>query len=93
LSTGTAPQEFNTVQKKNLVVIVVDYQLIAGHLYNMGAGNILKICVIEHERPRILAKAHEGIARGNYARKSTAKKVLWVGLWWPTIHKYAKDYC
>jgi hypothetical protein len=29
LSIGTAPQEFNTAQKKNMVVKVADYQLIA----------------------------------------------------------------
>jgi hypothetical protein len=29
LSTGTAPQAYNTAQKKNLVVWVVDYQLIS----------------------------------------------------------------
>jgi hypothetical protein len=29
LSTGTAPQEFNTAQKKNLIVRAVDYQLIS----------------------------------------------------------------
>jgi hypothetical protein len=46
LSTGTMPQEFNTAQKKNLVVRVADYQLIAGHLYKMGANNILRRCVL-----------------------------------------------
>jgi hypothetical protein len=37
LSIGVAPKEFSTVQKKNMVVNVLDYQLIACHLYNMGA--------------------------------------------------------
>jgi hypothetical protein len=37
LSTGNAPREFNIAQKKNRGVRVADYQLIAGHLYNMGA--------------------------------------------------------
>jgi len=45
-----------------MVVIIVDYQHIAGHLYNIGADSILRRCVLEHERPRILAKSHEGIA-------------------------------
>jgi hypothetical protein len=63
------PQEFNTAQKKNLVVRATDYQLIVGHLYKMGADNILRRCVLEHERPRILAEAHEGIDGGNYAGK------------------------
>jgi transposase InsO family protein len=40
----------------------------------------------------ILAEAHEGIAGGHYAGKETAQKVLRDGLWWPTLHKDAKDY-
>jgi hypothetical protein len=49
LSTGVAPKEFSTMQKKNLVVRVADYQLIAGHLYKLGVDNILRRCVLEHE--------------------------------------------
>jgi hypothetical protein len=58
----------------------------------MGADNILRRCVLEHERPRILAGAHEGIATGHYAGKATAHKVLHVGLWWLTIYIDSKDY-
>jgi hypothetical protein len=92
LSTGTPPQEFNTAQKKNMVVRAADYQLIARHLYMMGADNILRRCVLEQERPRILAEAHEGIVGVHYVGKYTVKKVLCTRLWWPTIHIYAKDY-
>jgi hypothetical protein len=49
-----------------MVVIIVDYQHIVGHLYNIGADSILRRCVLEHERPRILEKSHEGIAGGHY---------------------------
>jgi hypothetical protein len=62
------------VQKKNLVVRAVDYQLIAGHLYKLGADNILRRCVMEHERPIILAEAHEGIVGGHYAGKAMCTK-------------------
>jgi hypothetical protein len=76
MSIGTAPKEFSTAQKKNLVVKDVDYQLIAGHLYKMGADNILRRRLLEHEMPIILAEAHEGITRGHYAGKATMQKVL-----------------
>ena len=59
----------------------------------MGADNILIKCVLEHKGPRILAEAHEGIAGGHCAGKTTAHKVLHAGLWWPTIHRDEKDYC
>jgi hypothetical protein len=58
----------------------------------MGADSILRRCVLEHERPRILVEAHDGIARGHYAGKATVQKVLHVGLWWPTLHRDSKDY-
>jgi Leu/Phe-tRNA-protein transferase len=60
------------VHKKNLVVRDIDCQLIKCHLYNMGAYRILRRCVLEHERPKILAESHEGIVGGHYAGKSTA---------------------
>jgi hypothetical protein len=81
LSTGTMPQQFNTAKKKNMVVKATDYQLIAGHLYKMGACNILRRCVLEHERHGILAEAHEGIDELHYVGKYTAHKVLRTGLW------------
>jgi hypothetical protein len=70
LSIGIAPQEFSTAQKKNMVFIAANYQLIAGHLYKMGVDSILRRCVLEHERPRIFAEAHEGITRRNYEGKN-----------------------
>jgi hypothetical protein len=47
---------------------------------------------MEAEQTMILAKAHEGIAGGYYAGKKNVLKVLRVGLWWPTLHRDAKDY-
>jgi hypothetical protein len=93
LSIGTVLQEFKTAQKKNLVVRVADYQLIAEHLYNMDLENILRRCFLEHERPRILAEVHEEIDGGHYARKAITHKIFHAGLWWTTIQKDAKDYC
>jgi hypothetical protein len=74
------------------VVRDADYQIIARHLYKLGADNILRSCVMEHEHPIILAEAHEGTDGGHYARKSNMLKILCVGIWWPTVSKYAKEY-
>jgi hypothetical protein len=75
-----------------MVVRAADYQLIPRNLYNMGADSILRRCVLEHERPRILAKTHEGIDRGKYVGKYTTQKVLHAILWWPIVHIDAKEY-
>ena len=72
LSIGMAPSNMTVAQKKQLVVKVVDYQLIAGNLYKLGADGILRQCLFEHERLMILSKVHEGIAGGHYVGKATA---------------------
>jgi hypothetical protein len=92
LSTRMTPSEYTIPQKKQLVVCATDFSLIAGQLYKMGPDEILRRCVMEAERPLILVEAHEGIARGHYAGKATAQKVLRAGLCWPTLHRDAKDY-
>jgi hypothetical protein len=85
------PQEYNTAHRNNLVVKDAYYQLIARHLYKMGADSILRRCVLEHERPRILTKDHEGIAGGNYVGKGTAQKEFHAGPWWSTMNKDSKE--
>jgi hypothetical protein len=75
-----------------MVLRATDSQLIVGHLYKMGEYKILKKCVLEHERPRILVEAHEGIVGGKYAGKNTTHKVFHARLWWPRVHKYYKEY-
>jgi hypothetical protein len=64
-----------------LVVCAAYFSLIVGQLYNMGPDEILRSCVMEVERPLILAEAHEGIVGGHYTGKETAQKVLRASLW------------
>jgi hypothetical protein len=79
-------------QKKQLVVKATDYQLIIGNLYKLGVDRILQRCVLEHERSMILEEVHDEIARGHYVGKATMEKILCARLWWPTLHKNAKEY-
>jgi hypothetical protein len=92
LCIGFDPKNYTIAQKKNLVVRATDYQLIVGHLYKLGAENILGTCVMDHEHPIILVEAHEGIARGHFVGKSTVKNILRAKLWWPTVSKDTKEY-
>ena len=41
----------------------------------------------------ILTEAHVGIAGAHYSGKPIVQKVLTTGLWWPTLHKDAKEFC
>jgi hypothetical protein len=71
LSTGMTPREYTVIQKKQLVVCARYFQLIVGQLYKMGPDEILRRCVMDSERPFIIADAHEGIAGGHYVGKET----------------------
>jgi hypothetical protein len=75
------------------VVKATNYQLITGNLYKLGENGILRHCVLENERLIILKEAHDGIVGGNYAGKSITHNILCTWLWWPTLHKDAKEYC
>jgi hypothetical protein len=92
LSTGMASSEYTISQKKQLVVCAADFSLIAGQLYKMAPDEILRRCVMEAEHPLIFAEAHEGIAGGHYIGKKTVQKVLLASLWWPMLHRDAKEY-
>jgi hypothetical protein len=79
-------------QKKQLVVKEENYQLIAENMYKLGAYDILRRCILEHEITMVLSKSHEGVARGQSEGKETTHKIMRAGLWWPTLHKYAKYF-
>ena len=36
--------------------------------------------------------AHVGIGGGNFSRDTTARLILWFGLWWPTLFGDADEY-
>jgi hypothetical protein len=54
LSTRAFPETYSATQKFHMVVRVADSQLIVGKLYRLGLDNILRRCVLDHERQDIL---------------------------------------
>jgi hypothetical protein len=75
-----------------MVVQEADKQLIVGQLYNLGLENILRRCVLSHERQDIMWECHKGVARGHVGGKATTQKVLQPRFWWDTLLKDAKAY-
>ena len=51
----------------------------------MGADEVVRQYVLEHEQHAILAEAHNGVAGGHYEENNTTRKVLRARLWWPTL--------
>ena len=93
LTTGWAPVEFTKQQKKQLVVKVAYFTLITGQLYKLGPDEVLRRCMMLHEKEAIIREAHLGTAGGHFAGRPTTQKILTTGLWRPTLHKDTKDFC
>ena len=79
-------------KKQILAMKAAPYSLINGFLYKMGLDDILRICVLEHERNNIMYEAHYGPAVGHFQADTTAKKIQQSGLWWPILHKDYKKF-
>jgi len=64
LSIGACPETYFVTQKNHMDVRAVDYQLIVGQLYKLGLelDNILRRCVLDHERQDILWECHNGVS-------------------------------
>ena len=85
LENGQAPKGMSTKKKQILAMKVVPYSLINGFLYKMGMDDILRRCVLEHERDNIMYEAHYGPAGVHFQADTTAKKIQQSRLWWPTL--------
>ena len=92
LEDGQAPKGMSTKKKQILATKAAPYSLINGFLYKMGLDDILRRCVLEHERNGIMHEAHYGPAGGHFQADTTAKKIQQSGLWWPTLHKDCKTF-
>ena len=71
---------------------VAPYTIINGFLYKMGLDEVLRRCVLEHEREKIMHEAHYGLAGGHFQSDTTAKKFQQSGLWWSTLYKDCKTF-
>ena len=65
----------STKKKQILAMKIALYSLINGFLYKMGLNDILRRCVLEHEREHIMHEAHYGLAGGHFQADTTTKKI------------------
>ena len=85
-----APNHYSKKKKKILTIKVSPYTLINGNLYKLGLDDILRRCALKDEIQDIIQEAHSGAAGGHFSVETTIKKILQVGLWWPSINKDCK---
>ena len=76
LTMGIVSEAYNVLQKKQLVLKAIDFQLITRQLYRLGFNGILCRCILQHERESIIMDVNEWLARGNYVGKMTIHTIF-----------------
>ena len=92
MMTGKIPEGLTTNQKKKLVVQAIDFQLIAREIYTLGPCDILWRCVLPHQEGNVLVEACARILGRHYRGRTTIRKVLHIGIWWPTLNDDATEF-
>ena len=92
LTHGHTDEKLPAHRKKAIEVEASNYQLIEGQLYKRGKDGNLRTCVCESDYLSVLTNAHAGIGGGHFSGETTAKIILWSGLWWPTVFHDATEY-
>ena len=78
--------------EKAIEVEASSYALIGDQLFKQERDNNLRLCVCETDYFSILTHAHAGARGGHFSRDTTARLILWFGLWWPTLFGDAEEY-
>ena len=65
LENGQAPKGMSTKKKQILAMKASPFSLINGFLYKIGLDEVLRRCVLEHERESIIHEAHYGPIEGH----------------------------
>ena len=60
LENGLAQEGMSAKNKKILAMKVAPYSLINGFLYKLGLDEVLRRCILEHERENIMHESHYG---------------------------------
>ena len=92
LQKGHTEPDLPRHRKKTIEVEVANYTLISEQLYKRSRDNNLRLCVNERKYLDVLHQAHSGVAGGHFFGETTAEKILWSGLWWPTLFSDALEF-
>ena len=82
----------NKQRRKAIEIEALDFTIIGNQIYKNGQHHQLRLCANEKKYLPILAEAHLGIAGGHFSTKTTAKAILMLGIWWPTLFQDAHAY-
>ncbi|KAK8954477.1 hypothetical protein KSP39_PZI002182 [Platanthera zijinensis] len=86
------PKGFSSQQKKKFFSDAKNYFWEDPFLFRICADQVVRRCVSSEEGLQILRHCHEGPTGGHYQASRTARKVLEVGFYWPSIFKDAHSF-
>ena len=82
----------NKQRRKAIETKSMDFTIIGTQLYKRGKDRLLRLRANKKEYFPILAQAHVGIASGHFFANITAKSILILGIWWPTLFQDTMAY-
>lgn len=92
LKKGHQSTDLPRHRKKAIKVEAKSFTLKQEQLYKRGRDGNFWICVNENQYLDVLQNAHAIIARGHFFGETTAKKILWSRLCWPTMFNDSMEY-
>ena len=85
LTIGQLNIPFPLHEKQALVQKAASFVMLAGRMYRLGKDGILRLCIEHQEKEHYLIAAHITIGGIHMAANQTIKRILWAGVWWPTM--------
>ncbi|XP_042005759.1 uncharacterized mitochondrial protein AtMg00750-like [Salvia splendens] len=59
----------------------------------MGADQVMRRCIPEWEQEDVMIHCHTLACGGHFGPKKTKRKILDSGIYWPSIHRDAYEFC
>ena len=92
LKSGRVAKDVPMHRQKQLQADAKDYTLVGDQLYKKGIDGQLLLCAGDKEYIPILHQAHSGVGSGHFSSRTTAKNIIWSGIWWPTLFHDAEAF-
>ena len=93
LATGWVPSEWTKQDRYRFFAQVEFFFWEEPYIFKYFPDQIIRLCVLEKEHKRVLTFCHEFACGGHFGPCKTTKKVLWNGLYWPTLFKDSFNFC
>ena len=79
------PEGLNREEKSVFQSKVAPYSLIQGILFKMGADDILRRCLEQKDRKRVMTALHSESSGGHFSAITTVNRIWSAGYWWPHL--------